>query len=250
MKLWQAILVTGSVLCLSACGENPVSPDGLAPALAKGGKPGPPGGDQDPTVTAIDLGSLSGNSWATDINAAGQIVGRSDSSTGRHAVFWDTDNHVSPVDLNTLVMSGPAENLMWATAINSGGAVVGFQGFGSFLLDDVGAVTHLADARAQDINVDGKVVGYRGSSTDRVAFIWDGTFHDLTGGTHAFGINLDGDVVGRARDGATGEVHAAIWLRPRRFRHGPGPNPARGRWVRVRLELRIRCKRPGVGGRA
>ena len=89
MKLWQAILVTGSVLCLSACGENPVSPDGLAPALAKGGKPGPPGGDQDPTVTAIDLGSLSGNSWATDINAAGQIVGRSNSSTGYHAVFWE-----------------------------------------------------------------------------------------------------------------------------------------------------------------
>ena len=217
MKLWQAILVTGSVLCLSACSEGPLSPDGLAPAFAKGGKPGPPGGDPDLSVTATDLGSLSGNSWATDINDAGEIVGRSDSSSGRRAVFWAPDNRESPVDLNTLVTE---ENLRWATAINDLGAVVGLQGGGSFLLTfgpNDAEVTHLDDetARAQDINDDGTVVGYRVQSTGPVGFIWvDGTFYDLKGGTLAFGINSDGHVVGRARDDASGEVHAAIWLDP------------------------------------
>ena len=34
MKLWQAVLVTGAVFGLAACGESPFSPDDLVPAFS------------------------------------------------------------------------------------------------------------------------------------------------------------------------------------------------------------------------
>ncbi len=155
---------------------------------------------------AVDLGSLGGDdgdSYATDINAEGQIVGGANPQPGNipagtdsaqatfdllpgvHAVLWDGD---SITDLGTLGGEGSI-----ATAINDNGQIVGSSlqeegGSRAFLWEDaeitnLGVLPEGGDASyATDINSAGQVVGLIEGYGDlaRVAFLWqNGEMIDL-----------------------------------------------------------------------
>jgi probable HAF family extracellular repeat protein len=145
-----------------------------------------------------DLGSLGGDdgdSYATDINAEGQIVGGANPQPGDipagtdsaqatfelfpgvHAVLWNGD---SITDLGTLGGEGSI-----ATAINNNGQIVGSSlqeegGSRAFLWEDdemsnLGVLPEGGDASyATDINSAGQVVGLVEGYGDqgRIAFLW------------------------------------------------------------------------------
>ena len=70
--------------------------------------------------SVIQLGTLGGDTYATDINDAGQVVGYSYTSTGVQHAFVTGPNGVGITDLGTL---GGAESRAWG--INASGQVVG-----------------------------------------------------------------------------------------------------------------------------
>src|SRR5262249_4493154 len=73
--------------------------------------------------TMSPLGSLvpGGGSWASGINAAGQVVGTSDTAVGQHAFLWDPNVTPHMIDLAPLTFNGRSD----ASRINSAGQVVG-----------------------------------------------------------------------------------------------------------------------------
>lgn len=74
-----------------------------------------------PGTGMIDLGTLGGSdSWANDINDAGQVVGWADSATAMRAFIWTADGGMR--DLGAL----PDRPHSTALALNSVGKVVGF----------------------------------------------------------------------------------------------------------------------------
>jgi len=74
---------------------------------------------------ASDLGTLPGgsNSYATSINASGQVVGYFDASGGDHAFLYDDSATPHMRDLNSLIPSGSGVTLTNAKGINDLGQI-------------------------------------------------------------------------------------------------------------------------------
>jgi probable HAF family extracellular repeat protein len=115
-----------------------------------------------------DLGTLPGDSssYATGINASGQVVGYSGTAGGAQHAFLYSNGMMT--DLGTL-----GGGSSWATGINNGGEVAGYStiaGTGQFpvvhaFLDSGGVMTDLGalgvgSSYASGVNANGQVVGY------------------------------------------------------------------------------------------
>lgn len=214
-----------------------------------------PGMDEDLVEQLLELG---GNSYANDINEAGQVVGRFGFPLAfMLAVAW-TDEEM--VDLGTL--GGLYSEAM---AINNDGLIVGSSDVtldeeGSpphaFLWRD-GAMTNL-DAesgrgwsRATDINADSLVCGRGGASeSDSWSLLWhDGEFITLAKDGCANGLNDAGVVVGRVthpekQDGTI----ASVWEPRPPSRDDTAHQMAVDHWAGIPDAPRsLRADRPIVG---
>ena len=165
-----------------------------------------------------DLGTLGGSgSWASGVNASGQVVGYADVSGDNHAFLYSSSGAGTMADLGTLGGSWSS-----ASGTNASGQVVGSsQTSGNlthaFLYN--GTMTDLGtlggnNSVACAINTDGQVVGYSDTSgTVTHAFLYNGTMTDLgtLGGSasYAYAINASGEVVGQANTGS--EFHAFFY---------------------------------------
>ncbi len=168
-----------------------------------------------------DLGTLGGpNSYAYEINTAGQVVGQAEISPGTdHAFLWSNG---AMQDLGTF--GGPQST---ANAINVAGQIVGAAetASGSWhaflwsngMMLDLGTLPGYTDSYAFGINADGQVVGgaYAADGTFH-AFLWKhGVMSDLGtlpgyANSEALGINAKGDVVGFAAT-PNNSTDALLW---------------------------------------
>jgi probable HAF family extracellular repeat protein len=213
ITLLSATVALGIVACTAeeTLTEPPSRPS-LAPAVRT-------------AYTAVDLGSLAGpfgNSFASDINPAGQVVGLSQTGFNlpvQHAVLWTKDGMT---DLGTL-----GGHFSQALGINPAGEVVGW----SFILPPSpanakhafvwkhGVMTDLGtlggpESVAWDINPAGQVVGVSqiaAGITAPFVFLWEkGTMTGL--GFEAYtsespvALNPAGRVVGGGKLWEQGEV--------------------------------------------
>jgi len=141
-----------------------------------------------------DLGRLPGGSYsqANGINASGQVVGDSSTSTFLHAFLYSNGKMA---DLGTL----PGGSYSSANDINTSGQVVGYAAIGSgsgnyhaFLysngmMSDLGPLSGFSGSDAYGINTSGQVVGWAfttvgGVISNERAFLYsNGTMTDLTG---------------------------------------------------------------------
>ena len=107
----RSLILATAVFALAGCfGENPLQPseEGARPLVGV-----------HASAAAGDLGTLGGNtSTAQDVNASGQIVGSSETSSGAtHAFYWQNG---TMTDMGTL---GGASS--YAHGIGDGGHIVG-----------------------------------------------------------------------------------------------------------------------------
>jgi probable HAF family extracellular repeat protein len=173
------------------------------------------------------LGSLQGGyNAAYAINDSGQVAGYSDTSSGAHAVQWNSGS--APVDLGTLSGSGTSD----AFGINNAGQVVGYsrnastQNLTPILstpgqpLQSLGLPTGFVTGSADAINTGGQIVGNASTSAGiQHAFVYSGgSIVDLntlispsSGWTlnSATGINDSGQIVGTGVN-AQGQTHAFL----------------------------------------
>jgi probable HAF family extracellular repeat protein len=184
--------------------------------------------------TVIGLGGGT-DSYATDINNAGQVVGAGHFASGeRHAFLWQ---YGSITDLGTLY----GDDISWATGINSYGHVVGYSSnspvdtlaflwqYGTMTeypggCDPEGLGSSRINSYAHDINDAGQVVGYAaclddmGTERDWRAFLWqNGTINELGNlagmagkASFANAINNSGQMVGGSEN-SSGDFHAFLW---------------------------------------
>lgn len=177
---------------------------------------------------ARDLSIPGGRSaGAIDVNAAGQIVGESETASERHAILWDAGR---AYDLNDMATSPDGWVLAEATGINAAGQIVGNatlpNSIGRAFLWDNGVVRDLGtlarSSGAVDINALGQVVGWSGgvnSWPTSHGFLWDnGVMYDLNDLVSlpnnqwlgsAFAINDMGQILSESFDDM-GNVHAVL----------------------------------------
>ena len=176
-----------------------------------------------PTYTIRDLGTLPGGalSFATDINATGQIVG----SSVEDSVELGSDYHAflysggQMRDLGTL----PGGTQSEASDINDSAQIVGSSGEHAFLysggqMKDLGTLPGGNFSHAWSINNSGQVVGDADISpgVDHHAFLYSGgqmrDLGTLPGGraSQAYDINDSGQVVGESYT-SSDAIHAFLY---------------------------------------
>jgi len=200
--------------------------------------------DAAPAYTVTDLGVLPGysHSYASGINASGQVVGDSGPSGGNTHAFRTTAT--GGIDAASNLGTLPGGSYSDATGINASGQVVGYAETGTGAehafrttatggidaASDLGAFPGDDQSSATGINASGQVVGYRGNpaypghafrttATGRINAASDlGALPGSYVGT-ATGINGSGQVVGTSgpyphafRTTATGGIDAAFDL--------------------------------------
>ncbi len=175
-----------------------------------------------PNYTALDLGTLGGAySYATGVNASGQVVGYSSTNDkGAYRAFLTDANGANMRDLGTL-----GGTYSHAYGVNATGQVVGWANTAdkfthAFLTDANGAnmqdLGTLAGGTlpggtasyAHGVNATGQVVGYGLINANSIAhaFLTDGNGANMRdigtlagavyGTSSAFGVNTSGQVVG------------------------------------------------------
>jgi probable HAF family extracellular repeat protein len=173
-----------------------------------------------------DLGTLGGDtSAAYGINDGGVVVGYSDTAGDATTHAFRQSGAGAMVDLNTVIVSGPAMNLREAWGINSAGSMVGWAGDNgsphAFILTaagtvkEIGPLPGMGTAEARAINDLGHVTGFSGDGTHVVGFLYTGaSIHALPALAgyqlmHPYGINATDVIVGCARNMADdSQVHA------------------------------------------
>ncbi|MFC1857397.1 DUF1566 domain-containing protein, partial [Thermodesulfobacteriota bacterium] len=174
------------------------------------------------TYQLVDLGTLGGSdSYAFGINNNGQVVGISDTGTGRNAFLWDILNGMQLInDIGQINTDVPLK-------INDNGQICGTYvdmeagGFSTaFIWDNYNGLQHLGSlggnqSQAWSINNKGQVVGYSYTGANSHAFIWDNEngMLDLNLGVNyssATDINDDSEVVG-SYGHSSGYQHSFIW---------------------------------------
>jgi probable HAF family extracellular repeat protein len=175
---------------------------------------------------SVDLGTLPGGeeSWATDINDDGVVVGRGyfaiPNGLAMHALRWEKDGRITDL--------GTPDTWSEAHAINNAGVIVGTTAFGAARWDAQGAMTMLdrlpggGFSEANAVNETGVAIGYAAAAdgTDH-AVSWDqqGRVTDLgklPGGRYsrAFSMSENGFAAGIAAPTAEfSPIHAARWDR-------------------------------------
>lgn len=190
-----------------------------------------------------------GEGYATDINAAGQVVGcRRGLALGSfdcHAVIWENG---TLTDLGTLsggfsvaygidptgrvVGQSDGHAFLWengvmsdlnilggeslARRINAAGQVAGqvvVDGVTHGFMWENGVTSDLGEViEVNDINAGGQVVGWRDVDGMARAFVWqNGIMTDLPGPSRAFGINDEGGIVGSTGEPYLGASRATLW---------------------------------------
>src|SRR5438105_4764708 len=141
--------------------------------------PGEPSrADLKSLYTVIELATLSddGVTSGNGMNASGQVVGTSGTSSGPHAFLWTSSDGMQ--DLGTL----PSDTRSEALAINNSGQVAGQSsgpsGTHAFTwtraggMEDLGTLPGGGDTRALGLNNSGWVVGTCDTTSGRRAFLW------------------------------------------------------------------------------
>jgi len=175
------------------------------------------------SYSLVDIGALpGGNTIATKINLAGQLVGDSGKMYGvqTHAFSFTSGKLV---DLGTL----PGGEYSSASDVNNKGSVVGESNTATnihaFIWDsnngmrDLGTLPGDSGSRAFGVNDSDQVVGYSSGALASVAFIWTKnagmtSLGTLPGGdaSEASDINNAGSVVGDSSV-KSGAKHAFVW---------------------------------------
>lgn len=178
--------------------------------------------------TGVDLGTLGGDtSHALHIGDSGIVVGTSDTPGNATTHAFMQQGAGPMVDLNSVVVSGPAMNLRQAWAVNPSGIIVGWAGPNghprAFVLTSGGALTEIVvptmpNAIARDINDAGHVTGSAMDGINTVGFLWDGSTvtalptlpsYQLT---HPYAINDRDQIVGCGRNMSDDSlVHAFLY---------------------------------------
>lgn len=168
-----------------------------------------------PAYTITDLGTLGGSlSAAMDINARGEVVGRSYTASGLTHAFLYSNGLMNDL--------GAAGGSSYSEGINDHGQIVGSSGSRAFLYDN-GVMTEIgtlggSSSSAQSINNAGQIVGYSdtGRGYNRAFSYANGVMTDIgtLGGANsaAFDINASGQIVGGSSTAASaGHSHAFLY---------------------------------------
>lgn len=178
---------------------------------------------QSSPYSVLEMSGLrGGNSFATDVNMTGEVVGRSGRlhGTETHAFIWTSARNTEALQL------GAVSKNTRATAISNQGLVVGFgetsDSMHAFLwsqkdgYEDLGTLPGDSSSKAQAINDVGQVVGSSSGPRGQHAVLWKKGLGFLDLGTlpggqisEARGINNLGEVVGNSD--SSGGSHAFLW---------------------------------------